>query len=209
MAGSSPWARSDWTAVTVLDGGWSFLQRRFLSHRLLGAIGRARARVWSDVQVPSSTLIHPQARVQSRSGTIRFGEDCVVAPHAIVQGDVTFGDRCSVQPFSILVGYPSCGGGDAGRIEIGDDVRIASHAMIIAANHVVDDPARPISQQGLVSAPIVIEDDVWIAGRVTITAGVRVGRGAVLAAGAVVTKDVPRATVVAGVPARVIRRRDR
>ncbi len=90
---------------------------------------------------------------------------------------------------------------------IGDDVRIAPHAMIIAANHVFDDSDRPISAQGLRSAPIVIEDDVWIGGRVSIMAGVTIGRGSVLAAGAVVTKDVPPGVVVGGVPARTIKQR--
>ena len=54
---------------------------------------------------------------------------------------------------------------------------------------------------------IVIEDDVWVAARVNITAGVTIGKGSVLAAGAVVTRDVPPYSVVAGVPARVIARR--
>src|SRR5690606_21616381 len=94
-----------------------------------------------------------------------------------------------------------------GRIQIGNHVRIAPHVMMIAGNHVFRDTTRPITTQGLEHAPIVVEDDVWIAGRVTITAGVTIGRGSVIAAGAVVTRDIPPFSVAAGVPARVIRSR--
>lgn len=79
--------------------------------------------------------------------------------------------------------------------------------MIIAADHIFDDPTRPIHRQGLRQAPVVIEDNVWIAGRAIITAGVTIGTGTVIAAGAVVTKDVPPMSVVAGVPGRVIKTR--
>jgi acetyltransferase-like isoleucine patch superfamily enzyme len=103
-----------------------------------------------------------------------------------------------------LVGY---GTRPEDGVVVGDGVRIAPHAMLIAADHVFDDPHTPIRQQGLRPQPIVIEDDVWIAGRVTITAGVRVGRGSVLGAGAVVTTDIPPYSVAVGVPARVIRSR--
>ncbi|MBN4056316.1 hypothetical protein JYT20_01205 [Rhodothermus sp. AH-315-K08] len=59
------------------------------------------------------------------------------------------------------------------------------------------------------TSPIVIEDDVWLATRATILRGVRIGRGAVVAAGAVVTKDVEPYTLVAGVPAKQIRKLSR
>ena len=62
-----------------------------------------------------------------------------------------------------------------------------------------------ILSQGVTTSPIVIEDDVWIGGNAVITAGVHIGRHSVVAAGAVVTKDVPEYSLVAGVPAKVIR----
>jgi acetyltransferase-like isoleucine patch superfamily enzyme len=93
-----------------------------------------------------------------------------------------------------------------GGITIGDRVYTSPLVQITAVNHVFDDPGRPFVEQGITAQGIVIEDDVWIGAGAIITDGVRIGRGAVVAAGAVVTSDVPPHTVVAGVPARVIRR---
>ena len=65
-----------------------------------------------------------------------------------------------------------------------------------------------MNTQGLTDdRPVIIEDDVWLGANVTVTAGVRVGRGSVLAAGCVVTRDVPAYSIVAGVPARIVRSR--
>ena len=86
-------------------------------------------------------------------------------------------------------------------------MRIASHASIVGFNHGFDDPNVPIHAQKHYSAGIVIEDDVWIGANAVILDGVTVGKGAVIAAGAVVSKDVPPLAIVAGVPAKVVRRR--
>jgi acetyltransferase-like isoleucine patch superfamily enzyme len=96
---------------------------------------------------------------------------------------------------------------NGGSITIGNGVHIAPHVIIFAANHIFADTDIPIYKQGTEKAPIVIEDDVWVASNVVITAGVRIGRGSVIGAGAVVTKDIPPWSVAVGVPARVIRTR--
>ncbi|WP_206323949.1 DapH/DapD/GlmU-related protein [Streptomyces sp. HNM0574] len=91
---------------------------------------------------------------------------------------------------------------DRGGIRIGDDVMIAPKASLITGGH----PLPLAERRAYLSlAPIVIEDDVWIGAGATVTQGVTVGAGAVVAAGAVVTRDVPARTLVAGVPARVVR----
>lgn len=87
-------------------------------------------------------------------------------------------------------------------VEIGRNVRIAPYTIILDSDfhdvkdHFADGAARPV----------IIEDNVWVATRATILKGVRIGEGAVVAAGAVVTKDVPPFSVAAGVPARVIKK---
>lgn len=92
-----------------------------------------------------------------------------------------------------------------GGITIGDRVYTSPMVQMLAVNHVFDDPQRPFVEQGITAQGIAVENDVWIGSGAILTDGVRVGRGAVVAAGAVVTRDVPPQTVVAGVPAQVVR----
>jgi acetyltransferase-like isoleucine patch superfamily enzyme len=92
-----------------------------------------------------------------------------------------------------------------GGITIGDDVYLAPLVQMLAVNHVYHDTTKPISHQGITTQGIVVEDGAWIGGGAIILDGVRIGRNAVVGAGAVVTKDVPAYTIVAGNPARVVR----
>ena len=73
-------------------------------------------------------------------------------------------------------------------------------------NHLFEDISIPISQQKCSTAEIVIEDEVWIGANVVVTAGTRIGKHSVVAAGSVVTKDVPPYCVVAGNPARILKK---
>lgn len=91
---------------------------------------------------------------------------------------------------------------DKGGITIGDGVMIGPKVSLITGGHPLPLAER---REHLSFAPITIEDDVWIGTAAVITQGVTIGAGAVVAAGAVVTHDVPAGTMVAGVPARVIK----
>ena len=97
-----------------------------------------------------------------------------------------------------------------GLIRIGKQVAIGPGTVLRAANHCFDSLEKPIMLQGHLYGEIVIEDDVWIAANCTITPGTRIGHGAVVGAGAVVTRDVEPYAIVGGVPARVTgsRRKD-
>jgi acetyltransferase-like isoleucine patch superfamily enzyme len=92
----------------------------------------------------------------------------------------------------------------SGGITIGDRVMIGSHAAISSVTH---DYAADDMYESVVTKPISIGNDVWIGTHALVLPGVTVGDGAVIGAGAVVTRDVPPGTIVAGVPARVIRER--
>lgn len=89
-----------------------------------------------------------------------------------------------------------------GSVTIGQDVDIGAETHIWTLEHDPNDP-----DHGTQGGPVTIEDHVWIATRVTILPGVTIGRGAVVACGSVVTKDVPDNAIVAGVPAKVIGQR--
>lgn len=91
---------------------------------------------------------------------------------------------------------------DLGGIDIGDNVMIGPNVSLTTSSH----PIEPSQRRAFVVAkPIVIERNVWIAASVTIIGGVTVGENSVVAAGSVVTRDVPRNTLVGGNPARIIR----
>ncbi|MDE7296632.1 MAG: sugar O-acetyltransferase [Clostridia bacterium] len=90
---------------------------------------------------------------------------------------------------------------DQGGIEIGDNVLIGQQVVLATLNH----DLLPQKRANMTPAPIKIGNGVWIGAHATVLAGVSVGNGAVVAAGAVVTKDVPANTVVGGVPAKIIK----
>lgn len=91
---------------------------------------------------------------------------------------------------------------DTGGITIGDNTLIGHGCTFTTLNHSAD----PAARGDMMPAPITIGRDVWFGASVTVVPGVTIGDGAIIGAGAVVTKDVPAHTIVAGVPARIIRR---
>lgn len=94
-----------------------------------------------------------------------------------------------------------------GPISIGNDVLFANFIIIETTGHDIDDISKPIREQNTHQLSVKIEDDVWICNRVIVLPGVNIGKGSVLAAGSVITKDVEPYCVVAGVPAKVIKKR--
>jgi maltose O-acetyltransferase len=95
-----------------------------------------------------------------------------------------------------------------GPVVIGDNVMMGPEVIILTDNHKFDRLDIPMCQQGhLESETVVIDDDVWIGTRVIILPGVKIGKGAIVGAGAVVTRDVPEYTIVGGNPAKFIRAR--
>lgn len=94
-----------------------------------------------------------------------------------------------------------------GPLKIGDNVLMGPDCIILTSNHNYASLDKPIRQQGSSVQPVHIGNDVWIGTRVIILPGVTIGDGAIIAAGSVVTKNIPPYTVVGGVPARVIKER--
>jgi len=92
------------------------------------------------------------------------------------------------------------------QVTIGDHVLIAPGVFIADHSHNIK-AGMMIDVQGCTSSPVSIADDVWLGANCVVLPGVNIGQGAVIGAGAVVTRDVPQNTVVAGVPARVLRER--
>ncbi|MES2770827.1 MAG: acyltransferase [Pseudomonadota bacterium] len=134
-----------------------------------------------------------------------FGEGAEfrAGAYAVCCSKISLGKRVVVRPGSMLFADPRP---DGAGILIEDDVMMGSGVHIYVHNHRFDDLDLPIIDQGYFpSRPVILERGCWLGAQTVVLPGVRVGRNAVVAAGSVVTKDVPAGVVVAGVPARLIR----
>lgn len=174
---------------------------------LPGVVGRIARQVMFRAQVAACgkrTILGVGVEILGGEN-IRVGDDFVMRQnaglHALSGGLIRVGNKVAINSNSFV------DASNGGRIEIGNNVIIAQNVVIRAADHRFDLRDRPICEQGHIGGEIVIGDDVWIGANVVVTRGVRVGAHSVIAAGAVVTRDVEPYTVVGGVPAKVIQSR--
>lgn len=128
---------------------------------------------------------------------LRLGDRTYIAAGAYLTGSLRTGRDCSMNAYTVI----------RGDVRIGNAVRIGAHTSIIGFNHTMTTIDVEFFRQPLQSRGIRIGDDVWIGSHVVILDGITVGDHAVLAAGAVVTKDVPAGAIVGGNPAKLIRSR--
>jgi acetyltransferase-like isoleucine patch superfamily enzyme len=142
------------------------------------------------------------------TGAVRLGRGVHVYRWSIIElgagkGCVQIGADTHIQAGCNLNAFVS-------SIWIGANCMIGMRCALMPYQHGFSDPNVPMREQALTSkGDIVIEDDVWLGANVTVMDGVTIGRGAIVGAGAVVTQDVPSYAIVGGVPARLIRMRDR
>ncbi len=130
---------------------------------------------------------------------LRFGSGTTILMNTEIQGmrEIEIGENTVINNSCYLDGR--------GRLLVGNNVNISSHVTVVSGTHDVNDGdnfAGAVQQ-------IIVEDYVWLCTRSLILGGITVGRGAVVAAGAVVTRSVPEYAIVAGVPARQIGERNR
>lgn len=128
----------------------------------------------------------------------KCGRDINIEKNAVFSTGITLGEHSGLG-FNCQIN---------GEVHIGDYVMMGPECHIYAYDHCHDRTDIPMLRQGTSDMrPVIIGDDVWICSRVTILSGVKIGNGAILAAGAVVTKDVPEYAIVGGNPARVLKYR--
>ena len=200
------------TFFANLPGAAGIVLRQKLYRLLLGQLGKGATllrgvtvRCPGRLFVGDGTLIDEGVffDIKSADAAVRIGRQCQIMRGAHFEtgysGHVTLGENSFVGAYAILNGQ--------GGLEIGNNVLIAGHCFIVSGNHGFDDTSRPMNEQDFVSLGVVIEDDVWLGGGAKVMDGVRIGRGSIVAAGAVVTRDVEPYSIMAGVPARLVRKR--
>jgi acetyltransferase-like isoleucine patch superfamily enzyme len=195
--------------ATMLRGYWRGLRLR-----------ESRGAIFVGKRV---TLRNPQMISAGRSVVI---EDSVTID-ALSKWGVILGDNVTIAKFTTIqctgvirsigfglrIGSNSAVGaysfiGAQGGIKIGNDVIMGPRVSFHAENHKYDDSQKPIRLQGESRRGIVVEDDCWIGAGSIILDGVKIGTGCIVAAGSIVTKDVPAYSIVAGSPARIIKHRN-
>lgn len=118
-----------------------------------------------------------------------------------------------MSPQNVEIGHDvllnsDCKIGGQNGIKIGNFVQLAYNVNLVSEDHAYDNPLLPIKKQGYKkTGPIIVEDDVWIGANAVIMPGITIGRGAIVGANAVVTKDVEPYSIVGGVPAKLIKYR--
>ncbi|MEH6680482.1 MAG: acyltransferase [Sediminicola sp.] len=177
-----------------------------LAHWSILIPNQARPRLWVE------WLVNPFVHKKGKKSCIRrrtrldvvpwnkfsLGEASTIEDFSAVNngvGDVIIGNRSRVGLSNTIIG----------PVYIGNDVRLAQNVVLSGLNHNYAAIDSPIHEQGVSTKPIVIEDESWIGANVVIVPGVTVGKHSVIAAGSVVTKDIPQYSVAVGNPARVVK----
>ena len=180
-----------WARLAAAVGPDDALARKF------GAFGRG------------SCLVFPQGTIFNEH-RIRIWRDTIIGPYASVTAGmaegqqilsdpvVQIGDRCLIGRGSHIVGH--------WNIELGDDIQTGPYVYITDQNHSYVDPDQPIGSQVPVEAAVRIGSGSWRGANASILPGSQIGEHVVVAAGAVVRGEIPDRCVVAGVPARIVRR---
>lgn len=178
-----------------------------LAHWMIVIPNQARPRFW--VKWFVNPLVHKRGRrscLRRRTrldvipwNKFELGSESTIEDFSAINngvGDVIIGDRSRVGLSNTIIGPAT----------IGNDVRLAQNVVLSGLNHNYQNIDTPIHVQGVSTAPIVIEDESWIGANAVIVPGVTIGKHSIVAAGSVVTRDVPPYSVVGGNPARPIKK---
>ena len=159
----------------------------------------------AEFKIGSQVLLEKDVQISCKGEGGRINLDNLVSIDRGVdlkvhqQGQIEIGKHTYIGPYTCISCY--------GQLKIGRDCLIASHSSIYAHNHTFADPTQEIVDQGINYKGIIIEDDCWLGSGVRVVDGVTIGKGSVIGAGAVVTKDISPYSIAVGVPAKVISKR--
>ena len=220
MVGSRSLARTLFYELCMLlgpvPGALGLVLRKLVWPRLFGTC-RPGAQFGAGVVLRHPHRIHLGERVVISEGcvldgrnegsdqAIVLGDDVILAPYTTLQSKgatLRIGSCCGIGTQTIIVAS------DGNDVVIAGDLAVGPRCTIGGGTYNADRFDLPIWRQGVKTGrPVHLEHDLLLGTGVTVLSGVRIGRGSIVGAGAVVTRDVPAYTVCAGVPARPIRRR--
>ncbi len=173
---------------------------------LLSPKNQARPRLW--VRWFLNPLVHKKGKGSRINAMTRMdvmpwnkfelGKNSTIEDFATINngvGDIIIGERTRIGLSNTLIG----------PVSVGNDVMFAQNIVASGLNHTYEDVSMSIHDQKVTTAEIKIEDEAWIGANAVIVAGVTIGKHSVVAAGSVVTKDVPPYSIVAGNPARLLK----
>lgn len=199
--------------LSIIPGAIGFLLRRIFSKNRFASVGSGlmigsnvtlrcpnRILLGDNIAIDSSAVLDAKGKESS----IQMGNSVLVSKGSVfscASGNIKVGNEISIGPYCYIRASRS-------SIVIGSYITIGSHTTIISGNPDYERLDIPMMKQLGSAKGIIIEDDVWIGVGVQIIDGVRIGRGSVIGAGAVVIDDIPPYGIAIGVPAKVIKMRD-
>ena len=210
------WSLIKYELVTLLStwipGALGLLLRSKLYPVLLGSTGRGvvfgsnvvlrhpgKLRLKSNIVIDDNSVLDAKG---SDNHGIDIGDNVFVGRNTIIycqNGDVEIGDNANIGS--------NCQIFSARKVRIGKNVLVAAYTYLVGGGHIYEDPDLPIIEQGRTATGIEIGDNVWLGASVKVLDGVTIGEGAIIAAGAVVTEDIPAFAIAGGIPAKVIKLR--
>jgi acetyltransferase-like isoleucine patch superfamily enzyme len=156
-----------------------------------------------NIRIGNRVRLYKDVYLSNRGNPIVLKDDVQLLQGVCIRTQSGAGGGIEVGEKTLICHYVCIGG--PGPIKIGRDCMIANNSSIHANNHNFGDINKPISKQGLTCKGIVIEDNCWLGAGVRVLDGVTIGKGSVIGAGAVVTRDIPPYSVAVGVPAKVVK----
>ena len=193
----------------ALKTGPAYRSYKTLQARRRNAAKRRQEAEWYAAQTVRESSLAPIA-FKGRSDYadfIQMDGRCMIEPDVVIwiseevnaEPRLTLGDRAFIAKSAFIgVHLP---------ISIGKNALIGAYCYIISANHCYESREIPIIDQGFTGAPVIIEEDAWLGTHVVVLPGVTIGKGAIVAAGAVVTRSIPAYEIWGGVPARFLKPR--
>jgi acetyltransferase-like isoleucine patch superfamily enzyme len=185
------------SARGMLNAKYARLLARFFLRRFFTVAG------WR-MKTDGMVFLGPKLQLQiGRGATVRLGRfawvghGCKIRCH---EGRVEIGAKTVIGQDCTISAYQ--------RVSIGEQCVIADRAMFIDFDHSVSDVEQPIRRQGIYKRDVVVGNNVWVGYNAQVLRGVTVGDNSIIGANSVVTRDIPANSVVAGSPARLIRKRD-